>query len=118
MKEAVAQNPAWVGARRRAEVEVEDELPSGDRIDVLFHEPLRDLAVEVKTSQASVLDVKRGLFQCVKYEAVLVAVAKVDASPRSCESVLALGGELPSELVPVMNLLGVRVLENVGNGAF
>lgn len=118
MKKAVAAHPEWVSCSRRASAETEADLPSGDSIDVLFDLPKDRLAVEVKTSQASEADIERGLYQCVKYEAVLVAVESTVPTYRGCEAVLALGGELPSSLVALAHTLGVRVVEWVGGSVF
>ena len=49
---------------------------SGDSLDVLFFDSNRRIAVEVKGASAPVGEVIRGLFQCVKYEAVLDAEAR------------------------------------------
>ena len=74
LKNAVAQNPGWVGLRKGLSPgETEAPLYSGDSLDVLFKDSRRRTAVEVKGRSASRSDIVRGLFQCVKYEAVLNA---------------------------------------------
>lgn len=118
MKRALASNPRWIRLPQRSKSEVEHPLPSGDKIDVLFDSQKGLTAAEAKTSAASQDDVRRGLFQCIKYEAVLVAVERVEGRERSCESMLALGGELPENLRSLRNALGVTVIENVGGDAF
>ncbi len=70
-------NPQWVGLPNSLSPgEVEVSLHSGDSLDVLFFDSNRRIAVEVKGASAPVGEVIRGLFQCVKYEAVLDAEAR------------------------------------------
>ncbi|MEB1100763.1 hypothetical protein VDR81_14515 [Xanthomonas campestris pv. campestris] len=66
---------------------VEEFLQSGDSVDVMLVGPSSRLAVEVKASNASQEELKRGIFQCVKYRATLEAEARVypqDFLPGSC----------------------------------
>jgi hypothetical protein len=73
LKEFLAENPAAVGLSGFASGTVEARLASGDRLDIRF-ENNRDLvAVEVKTRTAGDVELARGCFQCVKYQAVLEA---------------------------------------------
>jgi hypothetical protein len=80
---------------------------------VLFATADRLIAVEVKGASAPSTDVVRGLFQCVKYEAVLDAETRVTGGAFDCEAVLALGGPLPASLTGLKHSLGVRVFENL-----
>lgn len=48
-------------------------LSSGDRLDVLFDNGKQRLAVEVKASKCSENELMRGVYQCVKYRAILRA---------------------------------------------
>ena len=115
LKEAVSVNPQWIGlSNSLSPGKIEANLRSGDSLDVLFSDSSRRIAVEVKGASAPVGEVIRGLFQCVKYEAVLDAEARVAGSRADCEAVLALGGSLPSELTPLRHTLGVKVFENLG----
>ena len=118
LKEAVSVNPRWIGLPNSLSPgDLEARLRSGDSLDVLFSDRHRRLAVEVKGASASVGEVIRGLFQCVKYEAVLDAEVRVTGSRANCEAVLALGGSFPGELTPLRYTLGVRVFENLGSKA-
>jgi hypothetical protein len=69
--------------------------------------------VEVKSAASALLDVARGVFQCVKYRAVVEAVQATRNLKQNVRAVLVLGGELPDELTPVKNTLGVEVIERV-----
>lgn len=115
LKEFVRANPQCVGLPvGSAEGSSEVAIPSGDSIDVLFERHDRIVAVEVKPASAPIHDVARGLFQCVKYWAVLQARADFKGDSRQIAVLLALGGEMPTVLVPLRNSLGVAVMERVG----
>lgn len=115
LKRFVAANPAAVGMQARVErVEQEHRLPSGDEIDVLFHTRRGVVAVEVKSDRSPEDDVARGIFQCVKYGALLEAVAAADGERRDVRVVLALGGALTPATRRLANTLGIEVLERVG----
>ena len=114
LKNTVAQNPGCVGLPKRfGPGKTEAPLYSGDSVDVLFTDSRRCTAVEVKGGSAPHSDIVRGLFQCVKYEAVLTAQARVSGQRQDCEAVLALGGVLPQDLLALRHTLGVRVFEYV-----
>jgi hypothetical protein len=116
LKEFVRLHPECVGLSvGTAEGLVEAPLPSGDSIDVLFHRPSRIVAVEVKPTKAPLHDITRGLFQCVKYRAVLQALADFEGDSRKIDAFLVLGGLFPKELFPLKNSLGVVVFEQVGS---
>jgi len=53
----------------------EERLASFDEMDVWFMMPGEQLAVEVKSIISNEPDIRRGIFQCVKYRAVLEAQA-------------------------------------------
>ena len=66
-------------------------LPSGDTIDVLFRNGLDWIAVEVKSSLSNSLDITRGLFQCVKYRAVIEAVQATRNLEQNARAILGAG---------------------------
>ena len=51
--------------------------------------------------------------QGVKYQAVLEARQTANGQPQNVRTILALGGELPDELLPLKNILGIEVYEKV-----
>lgn len=114
LKNYVRENPHLVGLKIGDPVgEVEYCLPSGDSVDVVFVQKRRIHAVEVKPSGSGVLDITRGLFQCVKYRAVIAARAAYEHDDREISACLALGGSFPVELIPLRNSLGVDVYESI-----
>ncbi len=58
-------------------------------------------------------DIVRGLFQCVKYRAVLEAQHASEGLPQSARAILALGAKLPSKLQALKNVLGVEMVDEV-----
>ncbi len=90
---------------------IEHPLPSGDWLDVCFETPDRLAAVEVKTITSNDDDITRGLFQCVKYLAVMESVIAIKRSKQLASCVLLLEGHLPASLLGIKNALGVKVFE-------
>jgi hypothetical protein len=113
LKEFVAANPQIVGLPVSTPHGVQEfGLPSGDSIDVMFQN--KDwVAVEVKSDISQAPDILRGLFQCVKYRAVIEAVQATQSLPQNARALLVLEGALPTELLPIKNLLGIEVIEHV-----
>jgi hypothetical protein len=71
----VESNPAAI--RRAfidASTETEVDLDSGDRVDVVYKLSDRIVVLEVKSRISDEIDLKRGVFQCVKYRAVRKAM--------------------------------------------
>jgi hypothetical protein len=91
----------------------EATLSSGDRLDVYFKNDTMQLAVEVKCLQSPVDEIKRGVFQCVKYRAVLRAMQLTDGCAPNAAAVLVLDGPAPAQVTSLASLLAVRIL-NVG----
>jgi len=101
----VKDNPSrieWSLSGVRAETEV--ELLSGDRVDVVFNSDNEIVAVEVKSKDSNWADLQRGIYQCVKYKAVLGA--QNDRLPVS--SWLVTETELDGDLKRLAKKLGVK----------
>jgi len=114
LKEYVAQNPQAVGLS--ADIPkgtTEYLLPSGDSLDVSFNGNKIWVAAEVKSSISAESDIVRGLFQCVKYRAVMEAVLLTKSRPQNARALLVLESKIPQSLIPLRNMLGVEVVEGV-----
>lgn len=112
LKEFVARSPNLLQLKCPPG-KTEQPLPSGDRLDVEFETSRLRVAAEVKTADSPTSDVTRGLFQCVKYNAVMKSVEILAGTRRKVRSILVLEGKLPSELVGIRNTLAVELVENV-----
>jgi hypothetical protein len=96
----------------------EEKLFSGDVSDLMLDEirGTRRFGVEVKSRISKDSDLIRGIFQCVKYKAVLTAQEKYESSrtqqwvPKTIEVILASERELPEVLQQLSELLNVKVV--------
>ncbi|SFG58171.1 hypothetical protein SAMN05192565_10622 [Methylobacterium gossipiicola] len=88
----------------------EAQLPSGDRVDVLFKSRSGfHLAVEVKTADAPDHEHAKGVFQAVKYRATLRALLLVRGRLPQAEAVLVLGRRPSGNVKAIAIRLGVRI---------
>jgi len=94
----------------------EEYLLSGDTLDVSFRYAEQWVAAEVRSRISDQLDIQRGIFQCVKYRAVMHAQSRAMGSLIEVRVLLVLGGELPDSLIPLRNMFAIDVLENAGRG--
>ena len=114
LKDYIASHPEAIRlGRSLAPGETEVVLPSGDKVDVLFRSARSHIAVEVKSHISNEADLRRGLFQCVKYRAILRACRSLEGGSYEADALLAFEGSLPQALIPVRNTLGVTVIENI-----
>jgi hypothetical protein len=113
LKEYVARSPHLLNLPAHLVGEMEYPLPSGDTIDVLFGQQDEWVAAEVKSELSPEADIVRGIFQCIKYGAVIEAYQASRSLPQGARSVLVLEDEFPVALVPLKNMLGVEVLDCV-----
>ena len=114
LKEYIFNNPSIIGIDEFTERKMEHILLSADRLDVWFK--LSDgssIAVEVKSSKSSDADIMRGLYQCVKYKAIMDAEDTIHGEQNTNRSILALGGSLCEENRYVRDKLGITVLERI-----
>ena len=115
LKEYVRNHPEILGLRHKSKDSTyERRLPSGDSLDVSFESPHRWTAVEVKSAKSDTADHVRGVFQCVKYEAVMEAEHVSKASRKrgfEVKAILVVEGKLDRDLWSLANTLGVHVRE-------
>ena len=103
----VTREPGLVRKGLRPEyTETEVELLSGDRVDVVSAAKDGTVAIEVKSRDSNWNDLRRGVYQCVKYRAVMAA-QDMRRVP-TVESWLVTETELPGELKALARRLGVR----------
>lgn len=114
LKNFVANNPSILGLPDSvAPGDKEFVFGSADVIDVLFKHESEWIGVEVKPAKSDLADLERGLFQCVKYHALIEATQRVQQVALSCRVILALEGSLPRELVGLKNVLAIEVCEGL-----
>ncbi len=114
LKAYVAQNPTVIGLSANTPVgKTEFPLPSGDSLDVSFYSKNIWVAAEVKSSISAKSDIVRGLFQCVKYQAVMDAVLLAKSRAQNARALLVLESKLPQSLISLRNMLGVEVVDGI-----
>ena len=92
--------------------EVEYELPSGDRVDVTAANQSTVWHIEVKSRISNDNDIRRGIYQCVKYRAVAKAAERIQRpnAPRKAVSLLVVGRKLDPNLKKEAKALRARHL--------
>lgn len=114
LKLYLADRPRLFGLPERTTLaETEHVLPSGDKIDILFTTGRKRVAVEAKSLRSAEDDLLRGVFQCIKYEAVMRAESLWQSGAQTCSSMLALEGKATDSVRRVAGLLSVPLLEEV-----
>lgn len=117
LKAFVRDNPELVGATSAWQAIIEYPLPTLDEIDVLFRSDVACIAVEVKAAISDNMpsDYERGLFQAVKYGALLAAMSRTSGYgiPSQTKSILVLESRLPAQFRSLARELGATILENV-----
>ena len=86
--------------------ETEVELLSGDRVDVVYYAKTENVAIEIKSRDSNRDDLQRGIFQCVKYGAVLRAQNLQQTFP--VHSLLVTESKLDPDLGHLAKKLGVK----------
>ena len=92
---------------KKDRAETEHLLPSLDRPDVLFRNDGFSVACEIKSWRSDEADLLRGIFQCVKYTALLNAIDTLKERAPDSQCILIVQKELPQELQRVANRLRV-----------
>ena len=85
--------------------ETEVELLSGDRVDVVYYAKTETVAIEVKSRDSNRDDLQRGIYQCVKYGAVLRA-QNLQTFP--VHSLLVTESKLDPDLGHLAKKLGIK----------
>lgn len=111
IKEYVYKQPESLGITGVTRKETEHPLPSGDRLDVYFETADSRYAIEVKPSTSPEDDITRGIFQCVKYKAILEAMRKVDYGRYAISSLLIVAGSMSDRNKQLAEALEVKYVE-------
>ena len=113
-KEFVSKNPQLIGLPIRISPgKIEFELPSTDAVDILFANGSELIGVEVKSRISDRNDIIRGIYQCIKYKALIEAMQIVKQIKPNAKTILVLENELPNELISLKNILGVEVIDSI-----
>jgi hypothetical protein len=115
LKEYIAEHPEVLQLHLAAGVgTIEFPLPSGDSLDVLFRIGDDWIAIEAKSAVSDVQDIVRGMFQCVKYRAVIMAYQATQNLPQSARTILVIEGTFPAELDDMkQHMPGIEVKDRI-----
>jgi hypothetical protein len=114
LKDHIAVNPIIVGlSAAHPPGKKEHRLPSGDQVDVVFEGMNGMMAVEVKSFRSGPDDIARGVYQCIKYRAVINAQSSIDDDPYDVSVMLVLGGPASQETLRLANTFGIPIKDNV-----
>lgn len=110
LKEHVASNPALVGLpKSTAKGHMEYRFASADCADVVFKTANSLVGVEVKSRVSNEADLTRGVFQAVKYQALLRAEQKSRREPPTATAVLVSEQPLPEKLRNLVDILRIEI---------
>jgi hypothetical protein len=113
LKIYIAAHPKIVGVSSKITGKTEKRLPSGDCLDVSFRGTKTWTAVEVKAINSPEADIARGIYQCVKYIAVMQAIKQIKRLPHEIHVLLVVSGQLTDRLSRLKDRLGVTVIPGV-----
>lgn len=112
LKKYILDHPESIELGNITTKETEYVLLSGDRLDVYFIQNNgARIAVEAKSRISTDDDILRGLYQCVKYKAILDAESKVHGEFGENKSILVIEGFLSESNQQVKDSLGINVIE-------
>jgi hypothetical protein len=113
LREYIFEHPERINSNNIVFKETEYILPSGDRLDVYFEfEDRKHVAIEVKPSTSPEPDIIRGIFQCVKYQAVMEALKKIECQNYGIEVILLVAKNLSFQEKTLAEELGISYIEN------
>jgi hypothetical protein len=112
LKYYVSRNPQVIGLRQQNNGVVEYQIPSGDELDVLFTGAIWT-GIEVKAGNCDEYEIRRGIYQCVKYQSLLEAVQREQQLDVNARVVLVLANNLPPSLLRLVNLFQVACVEGI-----
>ena len=113
IKEFICSHPESIGIKKVVSAKTEYDLISGDRLDVYFEcKGNKHIAIEVKPSSSPEFDITRGIFQCVKYQAVMDAARVADYGNYNNEVILVMAGTMSGKNKQLANDLSISYIEN------
>lgn len=112
LKEYICANPTAINKEFLKAGVTESLLLSGDRLDVYFESDKMKLGVEVKSRISDYPDLLRGIYQCVKYKAVMEAELAANSIMKEVNTLLVIESEMPEELKQLADVLKVEYIDN------
>lgn len=113
LRDYIAANPSILNLPADVKGIVEYPLKSGDSVDVVFELSDRIVAVEVKSLRSNQDDIERGIYQCIKYKAVLDAENFITNSNKTIDVHLVIQDKLPLALKRLKDKLNINVRDEI-----
>lgn len=113
LKKYIAEHPKVLQLPATVRADTEFRLPSGDSLNVLFRTGDDWTAVEVKSARSLLPDLVRGMFQCVKYQAIVKALQATQGRTQSAKAILVIEDAFPAQLESWKQVLGIEVIDCV-----
>jgi len=112
LRDRIATHPGSIGVELKNDGITEYPLKSGDLVDIVFETEDEVVLVEVKSMRSGVDDIERGLFQCIKYKAVVEAENLVKNRSKKIRSILVIESAFPRKLAAIRNRLEINVIDS------
>ena len=110
LKDFIAKNPQKIGlSKSNKKGEIEYMFASADKADVVFETKNGFVGVEVKSCISNEADLNRGIFQSVKYQALLRAEQKALSKAPTATAILVTERKLSHILQNLADTLGIKV---------
>ena len=111
LKEYILEHPKKFSVTDVKAKENEHILLSGDRLDAYFLlKNGKQIAIEVKSRISDDADILRGIYQCVKYKAILSAECIAHGQNVNVDSFLVIEKEMSEENRKTANMLSVKYM--------
>lgn len=110
LKEYISSNPEAISIFFPTGVSTEYNLLSGDRLDVFIKTETESWGIEVKSRISSDDDIIRGIFQCVKYRAVMEAEKALNPNSSNIKTLLVVERNMSSKLKSLARFLNVQFI--------
>jgi hypothetical protein len=109
----IAAHPEVIGLPKGSKFELEKTLGSGDRADVCFSIKDKLVIAEIKSERSPEDDICKGVFQCIKYRAVIRAHQKLKRVIPNGEAVLVVGKKMSAEAKQLAEGLAVKFFDGI-----
>jgi len=111
LKNYIAKHPESIGLSEEFGEGIKEYLfASSDRADIVFQNNTKFIAVEVKSVISNESDLNRGIFQCIKYQALLRAEQISQNIPPTSKSILVTEEILPLDLQNLADRLNIKIV--------
>jgi hypothetical protein len=112
IRDYILKNPSSVKVNTPIHVFSEYKFKSNDAVDAIAFESRMLHVIEVKSSRSGDDDIERGIYQGVKYRALLQAEELLEGRKLPIRAVLVLEGSLPPGLRKAADLHSIIVIDN------